>query len=160
MICIDPESVSLFVRRPLRYSLPHLNDPPNRCSRFGDWCETSPCLLSNSRMSSMIVFSVSVSRYGLGRSVSGMLERRTSDRACRARPALQAPRSSYACGLFQHPGRAMRCIHSDSIIITFDSIPGGLPRHSEQHPSRQPREYIQQINGYTCKSLEQDLLAR
>jgi hypothetical protein len=34
--------------------------PPNRSSRFIDWCEVSPCLFSSSRMSSMIVFSVSV----------------------------------------------------------------------------------------------------
>src|SRR5713101_6294015 len=39
--------------------------PLNRSSRFIDWCEVSPCLLSNARMSSMIVFSVSVRRYGL-----------------------------------------------------------------------------------------------
>ena len=35
---------------------------PNRSSMFIDWCDVSPCLLSNARMSSMIVFSVSVNR--------------------------------------------------------------------------------------------------
>ncbi len=44
---------------------------PNRSSRFCDWCEVSPCLFSSSRMSSMILFSVSVSRYGSGNAVSG-----------------------------------------------------------------------------------------
>ena len=48
---------------------------PNRSSKFCDWCEVSPCLFSNSRMSSMIVFSVSVSRYGSGKAVSGIRAR-------------------------------------------------------------------------------------
>ena len=34
---------------------------PNRSSGFIDWCEISPFLLSSSRMSSTILFSVSVS---------------------------------------------------------------------------------------------------
>ena len=48
---------------------------PNRSSRFCDWCEVRPCLLSRARISSMIVFSVSVRRYGSGKTVSGMLAR-------------------------------------------------------------------------------------
>jgi len=44
---------------------------PNRSSRLCDWCEVSPGLFSNSSMSSMIVFSVSVRRYAQGRPSQG-----------------------------------------------------------------------------------------
>src|SRR5438552_18258975 len=47
---------------------------PNRSSRFIDWCEVSPCLLSSASMSSMIVFSVWVRRYGSGKGVSGRVD--------------------------------------------------------------------------------------
>jgi hypothetical protein len=48
---------------------------PNPSSRFIDRCEVSPCLVNSSSMSSMIVFSVSASRYGSGKAISGMLAR-------------------------------------------------------------------------------------
>ena len=61
--------------RPLRQALSHLMIQPNRAGRESDWYEVSPCLLSSSRMSSMIVFSVLVRRYGSWKVVSGMLAR-------------------------------------------------------------------------------------
>ena len=48
---------------------------PNRSNRFCKLCEVSPCLLSCAKMSSIILFSVSVSKYGSGKAVSGMLAR-------------------------------------------------------------------------------------
>ena len=49
---------------------------PNRSSRLIDLCEVSPGLFSRARMSSMIMFSVSVSKYGSGKAVSGIHARR------------------------------------------------------------------------------------
>ena len=51
-----------LMHRPLRHPLPISMMRLNRSSRFCDWCEVNPCLFSNSRMSSIIVFSVSVRR--------------------------------------------------------------------------------------------------
>ena len=45
---------------------------PNRSRRFCDSCEVSPCSLSRSKISAMIVFSVSVRRYGSRKMVSGI----------------------------------------------------------------------------------------
>ena len=56
-----------------------------------------------------------------------------------ARPAFPARRAR----------RAAYCIHSDSIIIKFDSILSWLPWHFERYASRQARKKSNKLNGYT-----------
>src|SRR4029077_21207893 len=49
--------------------------PPNRSSTFSDWYEVRPFLFSISRISSMILLTVLVSKYGSGKAVSAVRAR-------------------------------------------------------------------------------------
>ena len=54
----------------------------------------------------------------------------------RNRAREQGRQSWEAGGLFQHPGRTMRWIHSDLIRIKFNSNLGRWPRDCERHTPR------------------------
>jgi hypothetical protein len=67
----------------LRHRCPISMILPNSSSGLCDWCEVSPFLFSNSRMSSMMLFSVSVSKYGSGKINFGMRPREFFPRSSR-----------------------------------------------------------------------------
>jgi hypothetical protein len=57
----------------LRHPLPHFGDPAQSLQQAHELVRSQPALVQQPRMSSMIVFSMSVSRYGSRKAVSGML---------------------------------------------------------------------------------------